>query len=237
MAVRSTRLSNRLPNPFDNRFDNRLYRVNGALHSSSARTWNTSIGGVEVGSEVWRTRSRPDESGIRHTELARVEAGARRVQVEQNVDGTAEMSVVLGDAAADLHAAEHGRVNDDYLARKALRHERLRQAVDLAQHRICETRFEPGTEHVLADISRSRRYVVVCTDCNSARRYVVAAAKPDCKSAQQRTTRGHPLAFPKLHPGPCSSVGIRRRTDRQTHRHRDARDQYTFRVVYDSREM
>jgi len=30
--------------------------------------------------------------------------------------------------------------------------------------------------------------------------------------------RAHPLPFPKLHPGPCSSVGMRRETDRQTHR-------------------
>jgi len=28
-----------------------------------------------------------------------------------------------------------------------------------------------------------------------------------------------------------------RQTDTQTHRHTDASDQYTFRVVYDSREM
>jgi len=29
---------------------------------------------------------------------------------------------------------------------------------------------------------------------------------------------GHPLPFPKLHPGPCNSVGIRPRTDRQRDR-------------------
>jgi len=38
---------------------------------------------------------------------------------------------------------------------------------------------------------------------------------------------------PKLHPGPCSSVGVRPRTDRHT----DARDHNTFCVVYDSRKM
>jgi len=54
----------------------------------------------------------------------------------------------------------------------------------------------------------------------------------DCKSAQQCTTRGHPLPFPKLHPGPCSSVGMRRGTGTQTDRHRDGRDHHTFRVVY-----
>jgi len=40
---------------------------------------------------------------------------------------------------------------------------------------------------------------------------------------------------PKLHPGPCNSVGMRSRTDRQTDRLTDARDHNTFRVVYDSR--
>ena len=49
----------------------------------------------------------------------------------------------------------------------------------------------------------------------------------DCKSAQQCTTRnsaqlgGIPYHVPKLHPGPCNSVGMRpltdRHTDRQTH--------------------
>ena len=29
---------------------------------------------------------------------------------------------------------------------------------------------------------------------------------------------GHPLPLPKLHPGPCNSVGVRPRTDKQTHR-------------------
>jgi len=51
----------------------------------------------------------------------------------------------------------------------------------------------------------------------------------------------------KLHQGPCSSVGVWPRTDRQTdththththtHRHTDARDHNTFCVVYDSRKM
>jgi len=44
---------------------------------------------------------------------------------------------------------------------------------------------------------------------------------------------------PKLHPGLCSSVGMRPWTDRHTdtHRHTNARDHNTFRVVYDSHEM
>jgi len=43
--------------------------------------------------------------------------------------------------------------------------------------------------------------------------------------------QGAPRTIAKLHPGPCSSAGMRRR------QYTDARDQYTFRVVYDSREM
>jgi len=38
---------------------------------------------------------------------------------------------------------------------------------------------------------------------------------------------------PKLHPGPCSSVGVRPQTDTHT----DARDHNTFCVIYDSRKM
>jgi len=37
----------------------------------------------------------------------------------------------------------------------------------------------------------------------------------------------HPLPFPKLHPDPCTSVGMPRHTDRQT----DVRYQYTFRLT------
>jgi len=37
-------------------------------------------------------------------------------------------------------------------------------------------------------------------------------------SAQQCTTRGHLLPFPQVTSGPCSSVGMQRGTDRQTHR-------------------
>jgi len=37
---------------------------------------------------------------------------------------------------------------------------------------------------------------------------------------------------PKLHPGPCSSVGVRL----QAHTHTDARDHNTFCIVYDSRK-
>ena len=56
----------------------------------------------------------------------------------------------------------------------------------------------------------------------------------DCKSAQWCTSRGQPSYHsPKLHPGPCSSVGMRRGADRHT----DGRGQYTFCLGYASREM
>jgi len=59
----------------------------------------------------------------------------------------------------------------------------------------------------------------------------------DCKSAQYCTTRGHPHHYPKLHPGPCSSVDMRPWTDTDRQRDTDARDHNTFCIVYDSRKM
>jgi len=55
----------------------------------------------------------------------------------------------------------------------------------------------------------------------------------DCKSTQYCTTRGHPYHSPKLHPGPCSSVGMQRGTDRHT----DISGHYTFCLGYASHEM
>jgi len=84
---------------------------------------------------------------------------------------------------------------------------------------ICES----GIQRVqaLADISRS----ALCCHNNETRAPI---ANPP-NSAQL----DDPLPFPKLHPGPCSSVGMQRGTDRRT----DGRDQYTFRLGYASREM
>jgi len=42
---------------------------------------------------------------------------------------------------------------------------------------------------------------------------------------------------PKLHPGLCSSVSVRPRTDRHTHKHTNAHDHNTFCIVYDARKM
>jgi len=52
---------------------------------------------------------------------------------------------------------------------------------------------------------------------------------------------GNPYHSPKLHPGPCSSVDVRPRTDThtdiQTDRQTDTGDHNIYHVVYDSREM
>ena len=85
--------------------------------------------------------------------------------------------------------------------------------------------LEPSrTERIqaLADILRSP----LCRHVNATRAPI---ANPP-NSAQ-------PGGTPTIPPGPCSSVGMRRGTDRQTDRPTDARDHYTYSVVYDSREM
>jgi len=85
--------------------------------------------------------------------------------------------------------------------------------------------IKPGIERVqaLADISRS----ALCCHSNETRAPI---ANPP-NSAQ---LDGTPYHSPKLHPGPCSCVGMRRGTDRQTHRHTDDRDHYTSRFGYAS---
>jgi len=74
---------------------------------------------------------------------------------------------------------------------------------------IFETHFnhKPGIERVqaLAHISRS----MLCCHSNETR---AATANPP-NTAQLGDT---PYHSPKLHPGPCSSVGMRRGTDTQT---------------------
>ena len=79
---------------------------------------------------------------------------------------------------------------------------------------------KPVTERVraLADISRS----ALCCHSNETR----APISNPPNSAQLEGTRYH---SPKLHPGPCSNVGMRRGTDRHT---ADGRDQYRFRLGY-----
>ena len=87
---------------------------------------------------------------------------------------------------------------------------------------------ELGTERVqaLADILRS----ALCCHSNETRS---AIANPP-NSAQ---LEGIPYHSPRLHPGPGSSVGMRRGADRHADKHTDGRDQYTFRLGYSSRDM
>jgi len=69
--------------------------------------------------------------------------------------------------------------------------------------------IQPGIERVqaLADISRS------VLSCHSNETHAPIANPPN--SAQ---LGGTPYHSPKLHPGPCSSVGMRQATDTQIHR-------------------
>jgi len=89
-----------------------------------------------------------------------------------------------------------------------------KQHIDL-KHKITEVPVQPSIQRVqaFADISCSR--------------YVVIATKPmhRLQTAQYCATRGPTLHSAKLNPGPCSSVGMRRRTDTHRDRHTDARDQ------------
>jgi len=68
--------------------------------------------------------------------------------------------------------------------------------------------LQPGTEQVqaLADISCS----ALC--CHSNETCALIANPPNSTQLQGIPYRSH-----KLHPGPCSSVGMRQGTDRQTH--------------------
>jgi len=89
------------------------------------------------------------------------------------------------------------------------------------RYRAVKNSSKPGIERVqaLADISHS----VLCYHSNKTRAPI---ANPP-NSAQLR----HPYHSPKLHLGPCSSMGMRQGTDTRMG------DQYTFRIVHDSHEM
>jgi len=97
----------------------------------------------------------------------------------------------------------------------------------------------PGIERVqaLANILRSVLYaftvykaislnIRVCCYSNETRALI--ANMPSSVQLE-----GIPYHSPKLHPGLCSSVGMRRGTDRHT----DGHGQYTFHLGYASREM
>jgi len=76
----------------------------------------------------------------------------------------------------------------------------IKQSTEQNRHRASTKHLL--TFHICAMLSQQRN---LCTSC---------------KSARLCTTRGHrPLPFPKLHLGPCSSVGMQPQTDTQTYRH------------------
>ena len=94
------------------------------------------------------------------------------------------------------------------------------------------TNNQPAVEWVqaLADILRSALYAFavyrsislhMCVCCHSNETRAPIANPPN--SAQ---LEGTPLLPSKLHPGPCSSVGMWRETDRETDRHTDGCGQY-----------
>ena len=54
--------------------------------------------------------------------------------------------------------------------------------------------------------------------------------------ALEKISRSGYVVIATKHVHRFFSMGMRQRTDRQADRHTEARDRYTFRVVYDSRE-
>jgi len=85
--------------------------------------------------------------------------------------------------------------------------------------------IQPGIERVQS----TRWHFAFALCCHSKATRAPIANPPN--SAQLGGTLYH---SPKLHPGPRAVVWASRRE--QTHRHTDARDHYTFCIVYDSLE-
>ena len=81
--------------------------------------------------------------------------------------------------------------------------------------------------HQLAMLTHPRkREFALCCHSN-------ATSSPIANPPNSAQLGGSLYHAPKLHPGPCRSVGVRPRTDTHT----DARDHNTFCVIYDSRKM
>jgi len=97
--------------------------------------------------------------------------------------------------------------------------------------------------HVTVDWTRlGIQRVQACTRWHFAfalRCHSNATRAPIANPPNSAQLGGIPYHSPKLHLGPCSSVGMRPRTARQTRRqtHRRAWSLYISRRLYDSREM
>jgi len=90
-------------------------------------------------------------------------------------------------------------------------------------------RVKVATRHTASTSTGWHSAFALC--CNSNETRATIGNPPD--SAQ---LEGTPYHSSKLHPGQSSSLGMRRGAGRHTDT--DMRDHYyTFRVVYDSREM
>ena len=95
-------------------------------------------------------------------------------------------------------------------------------AVALIVHCHQPARQQSVTSHTAS--TSTRWHFAFGLYCHSNATRAPIANPPN--SAQLEGTAYHSL---KLHSGPCSSVGMRPRTDR--HRHTDGRDQYTSRLL------
>jgi len=106
--------------------------------------------------------------------------------------------------------------------------------------RIMSVNRAPGILRVLADISRSALYafaVYKAISLHTVRCHSNETCAPIANLPNNAQLEGTPYHYPNLRLGPCSSVGMRRRTDTHMHRLTDTHDQYTFCVIYDSQEM
>jgi len=98
----------------------------------------------------------------------------------------------------------------------------------LVSHWWRKDRHKPVTEWIVSThwhFTFSSISIYVCCHSNETR-------APIANPANSAQLEGTPYHSPKLHPGPCNSVGMRRRTDAQTHI--DGNVLYTFRLVYTS---
>ena len=101
-------------------------------------TGNASMARLEVRRQIFRTRVRLAQSFVGDEEAAAVSTGAERVEVTKDVDGTADVAVILRDAAADPDAPVASRLHQDDLVDGAGDVQHLPLAV------VLEGRFDGG---------------------------------------------------------------------------------------------